>query len=79
MQLNDWLREQEISQETFGQWLSPFVKQASVSHWANGRHLPPLDYADQIQRMTKDAVTLSDFLAANRDFRARTEAAKEAA
>jgi len=57
MRLDDYLKEQKISQTAFGGLLSPPVTQSLVSQWIRGTARVTLEQALQIEAITAGAVT----------------------
>jgi len=60
MQLDEFLREKNLSQAEFGSNLTPPASQALVSQWVRGVTRVTLSYALQIERQTQGAVKPQD-------------------
>lgn len=57
MQLQQYLTDESISQASFGLMLSPGASQGLVSQWLSGKTRITLNYALQIQALSKGLVT----------------------
>lgn len=60
MKLRDYLLQEGLTQEAFGQMLTPPVSQGKVNHWLQETRRVSLAEALQVQRLTGGAVSLED-------------------
>jgi len=58
--LKSWLRENGTTYQQFADKLD--VTLSAVSHWANGRRIPPIGTALRIEDLTGGQVTARDLL-----------------
>ena len=59
MQLDKWLKREEISPKAFGKEMG--VEYLAVYRWANHKNIPSHGYMEDIFKATKGAVTPNDF------------------
>lgn len=62
MDLRDWMKQNSVTQEDFGQRLNPPISQAKVSHWLQGTRRVSLAEALQVAEITGGAVTGEDLV-----------------
>jgi len=60
MKLETWLARQGLSHTQFAKQLG--TSQRLVSYWISGRHTPRLIAVARIEKATKGAVTMRDFV-----------------
>ncbi|MFK5600220.1 XRE family transcriptional regulator [Methylobacterium sp. HMF5984] len=64
MQLDPYLREKKLTDESFAALLGPDVSTWAVRKWRYGQRVPRLAMQQRISAATEGAVTANDFVAA---------------
>jgi hypothetical protein len=64
MQLDTYIRNNRLTDESFAKLLGPEVSEWAVRKWRYGQRIPRLATQMRIASVTKNAVTANDFVAA---------------